>query len=106
MPHVAHYERVVDKNSLAALASLHIGRRQEQVLAAIVDLHRDGLRPCDQDLAVYLRLPINSVGSRRNELVAAKLVERGGDKRGPFGRIVGWWRPAPVQLSLFSRTAL
>ena len=41
-------------NSLEALPSLPIGRRQRQVLDAITELCREGRRPSDQDTAAYL----------------------------------------------------
>lgn len=85
-------------NSLEALPSLPIGRRQRQVLDAITELCREGRRPSDQDTAAYLGWSINCITGRRNELVQTGRVVKGGDKRAETDRRVSWWKPAPEQL--------
>ena len=94
--------RRVAANSRAALASLPIARCQRQVVDAITELCREGWRPSDQDTAAYLGWPINCITGRRNELVQAGVVVKGGDKRAETGRRVAWWRPSPRQLDLFA----
>ena len=93
------------RNSLAAYRSVDLGRRQRQVLDAIAEMFSQGWRPCDQDIAAYLRWPINTVTPRRGELVEAGHVIKGGDKEGPTGRRVSWWKLAlaAVQGDLFGR---
>ncbi len=83
-------------NSREAFASVDLGRRQREVLAAISELYREGCQPSDQDLVAHLRWPINRVTLRRGEIAEAGLVVKGGDKRGETGRTVSWWRPAPA----------
>ncbi len=92
-------------NSIAAFRSVPVGRRQRQMLDAISELYRAGVQPSDQDLAAHLRWPINCVTPRRGELVEAGHVVKAGDKEGPTGRGVSWWRPAPAapQGDLFAR---
>ncbi len=90
-------------NSREAFASDDLGRCQRQVLDAITELWRQGWRPSDQDIAAYLGWPINCITPRRDELVDAGRVIKGGDKRGETGRRVSWWRPAQAaaQAELF-----
>ena len=104
VPNIDWRARRVDPNSLAAFALVNVNRRQRDMLAAITELHAGGRAPSDQDIALWLRWPINRVTPRRGELVAAGLVVPAGNKRGETGRKVCRWRPAPVparQLELF-----
>ena len=76
-------------------------RRQRQVFAAFSELHRAGARPCDADVAEYLRLPVTWIAARRYEIVELGQLIQGGRKIGPAGAWVKWWRPPPSQLELF-----
>lgn len=89
-------------NSLAAYQSLDLGRRQREVYRAILELHRQGARPCDSDLSDYLGWPVSWVVGRRFELAEAGRVERAGSKIGASRRKVAVWKPAPRQLRLFT----
>ena len=83
----------VAPNSRAAFATVNLGARQRDVLDAIAELHGQGWRPFDQDIASYLRRPINTITPRRGELADAGHVIKVGDKIGPCGVRVSCWAP-------------
>ncbi len=87
-------------NSRDAFARVPIGKRQQQVLAAINALRVEGVAACDTDDRERLRWPIPWTTPRRRELVEAGRVEQAGDKIGKYGRRVATWRPVAVQLTL------
>ncbi len=87
-------------NSREAFARVPIGKRQQQVLAAINALRVEGVAACDTDDRERLRWPIPWTTPRRRELVEAGRVEQAGDKIGKYGRRVATWRPVAVQLTL------
>lgn len=91
----------VQPNSLAAYDTVDLSSRQAEVFGAIRDLHRLGRKPSDQDVAVWLDLPINSVTGRRGELHEQGLIVLAEHKKGPTGRKVAVWAPSPVQLSFW-----
>ena len=72
-----------------------------------MDPRHDGDASLEQLEAEHDALPatvvqLTRVSPRRGELVDAGLVAKAGDKRGATGRKVSWWKPAAVQLDLFS----
>lgn len=76
-------------NSIKAYHTLNdLGKRQRDVYEVI---HSKGLI-CNVDIAYELRLPINSITGRTNELVKLGLIEEGKRSKGPTGRIVTFWR--------------
>ena len=101
-PSIGGHASGVAVNSIRALGSVPIARRQRQVLAAISELFCDGRRPSDQDMSALLQWPINTITPRRGELARAGLIKKGGNKRGTTERRVAWWRPVPQQLDLFA----
>ncbi len=90
----------VARESLMAYDTVDLSVRQRQVLAAIVALHSEGKRPCDQDIADRLGWPINRVTGRRGELLDAGKIVQAGRKFNALGNRVKVWMPVPRQLSL------
>ena len=74
-----------------------------QVLDAITELWCQDWRPSDQDVAAYLGWPINCITPRCGELLEPARADRGGDKRGPSGRRVAWWKPALAAVTQATR---
>ncbi len=91
----------VHPHSLAAYELVDLGARQAQVLDAIGDLHDQGWKPCDSDIANYLCVPVSWVTPRRGELEALGVILPAGDKIGDAGRKVTIWAPVAIQLDMF-----
>lgn len=80
------------ETSRLALNSIRdLGHKQRAVYDAI---KRRGIA-CNLEIADDLRLPINSVTPRTNELVQMRLVQEAKKKRGPTGRLAIYWEIVP-----------
>lgn len=90
----------VARESLEAYDTVDLTDRQADVFRAIVQLHVEGNRPCDQDIADALDWPINRVTGRRGELVGFGKVVKAGKKLNAYGKRVSVWMPVPEQLQL------
>ncbi len=84
----------VAPNSIAAYRSLDLPARPAEAYDAIYDLHREGWRPCDSDIAARPGWPVSWVTPRRLELEHAGRIVRAGDKIGQARRRVAVWKPA------------
>lgn len=90
----------ITPESLAAFDTVDLTARQAEVLRAVVRLHGEGARPCDQDIADALGWPINRVTGRRGELLDLGRIVEAGRKRNALGNRVRIWAPVPKQLEL------
>ncbi len=88
----------VAQESLEAYDTVALTERQREVLAAVVALHSEGRRPCDQDIADRLGWAINRITGRRGELEAAGKIVQAGRKLNANGNRVKVWMPVPKQL--------
>lgn len=79
----------IQETSLEAYEEVQpkLERRQRQVLDAV----RHYGSACDQQIADFTGLPINSITPRRNELMAKGLLVDHGIGIGPHGRHVHFW---------------
>lgn len=79
------------------------GKKQQQVLDVIDTYYKAYRRPCnDRIIAVILKIPINTVTPRRNELLTlGKIYEVGKFKDDVTGRRTSFWKIVDHQISMF-----
>lgn len=92
----------VAQTSIAAFYKIkpELGARQQEVFDELVGLGRAS----NQTLAYCLKLQINQVTPRVNELVKLGKIEVDGVEMGDFGHVVKVWRPVqnkPEQIDMF-----